>query len=283
MLAERIGRVVAEWAAENGWDDVPALLLERPAEEAHGDYATALCLQMAKSAKRPPRLLAEQLRERLLLDAELARLVDEIEVAGPGFLNFTLSNAAYTEAMTEMLAEGDAIGGAEVRTHPRVNLEFVSVNPNGPLHVGHGRYAAYGDSLRRLLHFSGLNVATEFYINDFGRQMDRFGRSVAARYAQSFGLDLPVPEDGYQGDYVKDAADSVRAEVGDRWVETLQLVWQRRRMRRGSTPGPARCRWQGRRRTKRTSHRHPSGRPIRGWRRRSPSSEPVHALLCSRR
>ena len=114
-----------------------------------------------------------------------------------------------------MLAEGDEIGRGERATHPRVNLEFVSVNPNGPLHVGHGRYAAYGDALHRLMAFSGANVSTEFYINDYGRQMDRFGRSVAARYAQSFGVDLPVPADGYQGEYVKDVAATIRAEVGD--------------------------------------------------------------------
>jgi len=222
VLAERVRTVVAEWAAEKGWDDVVVCQLERPAEDAHGDYAAPLCLQMAKLVKQPPRALAEQLRERLLRDAELVRLVDKIEVAGPGFLNFTLSSTAYAEAVTEMLGEGDAIGRGPARTHPRVNLEFVSVNPNGPLHVGHGRYAAYGDSLRRLLAFSGLNVASEFYINDFGRQMDRFGRSVAARYAQSFAVELPVPEDGYQGDYVKSIAAAVRAEVGDRWVEALQ-------------------------------------------------------------
>jgi arginyl-tRNA synthetase len=224
VLAERVRRVIAEWAAEKGWNDVPVCELERPGGEAHGDYATALCLQMARSAKLPPRALAEQLRERLLGAADLARLVDEVEVAGPGFLNFTLSSTAYAEATAEMLGEGDAIGQGEARPHPRVNLEFVSVNPNGPLHVGHGRYAAYGDSLRRLLAFSGMNVASEFYINDFGRQMDRFGRSVAARYAHSFAIDLSVPADGYQGDYVKDVAAAVRAEVGDRWVEALRLA-----------------------------------------------------------
>ncbi|MFH0914930.1 MAG: arginine--tRNA ligase [bacterium] len=224
MLAERVRRVIAEWAAEEGWSDVPVCQLERPAEAAHGDYAAPFCLQVAKVVKQPPRVLAEQLRQRLLADPDLARLVDEIEVAGPGFLNFTLSSRAYAEAMAEMLGEDDTIGRGPPRRHPRVNLEFVSVNPNGPLHVGHGRYAAYGDSLRRLLAFSGLNVASEFYINDFGRQMDLFGRSVAARYAQSFEIDLPVPEDGYQGDYVKDVAAAVRAEVGDRWVPALRLV-----------------------------------------------------------
>jgi arginyl-tRNA synthetase len=224
VLTELLQRVVGEWTAEKGWADVPACTLERPADEAHGDYATPVCMQMAGVAKQAPRKLAEELRERLLADPQVSRLVDDIQVAGPGFVNFTLSAAAYVEAMTQMLAQGAGIGSGEVRPRPRVNLEFVSVNPNGPLHVGHGRYAAYGDSLKRLLAFSGTNISTEFYINDFGRQMDRFGRSVAARYAQSFGLDVPVPHDGYQGAYVADIAAGIKAEVGDRYVAALSLA-----------------------------------------------------------
>ncbi len=224
VIAERVQRVVAEWLAEEGWEDVPVCRLERPAEEAHGDYATPVCMQMAKAARRSPRALAEQLRDRLLADAGVARAVESIEVAGPGFLNFTLNRAAFAEAMCEMLRTGDDFGRGVSRPHPAVNLEFVSVNPNGPLHVGHGRYAAYGDSLQRVLRFAGMNVATEFYINDYGRQMDRFGRSVAARYAQSFGVDLAVPEDGYQGEYVRAVAAGIRAEVGERFVEVLRFV-----------------------------------------------------------
>jgi len=227
VITERVQRVVTEWAAEEGWAETPACRLERPAEEAHGDYATAVCLQMAKAARRPPLVLAEELRRHLLADPEVARAVDKLEIAGPGFLNFTLSRDAYVEAMAEMLAAGEDFGRGPERAHPRVNLEFVSVNPNGPLHVGHGRYAAYGDSLQRLLKFSGMNVATEFYINDYGRQMDRFGRSVAARYAQSFGVDLPVPNDGYQGEYVKEIAAGLRAEIGDRYAEALERAASR--------------------------------------------------------
>ena len=202
MLVERVRKTIEEWAAEEGWDDLPVCELERPAQEAHGDYATPFCMQAAKSLRQPPRALAERLRERVLADPELSGLVEKVEIAGPGFLNFTLSSRAFTQAVAQMLEEGETIGAGAAKPHPRVNLEFVSVNPNGPLHVGHGRYAAYGDALKRLLRFSGYDVATEFYINDYGRQMDRFGRSVAARYAQSFGVDLPVPSDGYQGDYV---------------------------------------------------------------------------------
>jgi arginyl-tRNA synthetase len=226
VITELVQRVAARWAQEQGWAETPAVRLERPADEAHGDYATPLCMQLARMAKRPPKALAEELRGRLLTDPEVARLVESIEVAGPGFLNFTLSGAAYAEAMIGMLGEGEQIGRGEPRLHPRVNLEFVSVNPNGPLHVGHGRYAAYGDALFRLMTFSGANVSTEFYINDYGRQMDRFGRSVAARYAQSYGVDLEVPADGYQGEYVRDVAASIREETGDRYLAALSVAAQ---------------------------------------------------------
>ena len=221
MITELVQSVAARWGEEQGWTEIPAIRLERPAEEAHGDYATPLCMQLAKTAKRAPKLLAEELRSRLLADPGISRLVESIEVAGPGFLNFTLSGAAYAEVMAEMLGEGEQIGRGGQRPHPWVNLEFVSVNPNGPLHVGHGRYAAYGDALHRLMAFSGARVSAEFYINDHGRQMDRFGRSVAARYAQSFGIELDVPTDGYQGDYVRDVAAAIRAEIGDRYLAVL--------------------------------------------------------------
>jgi arginyl-tRNA synthetase len=224
VITELVQRVVARWAEEQGWADVPTARLERPAEEAHGDYATPLCMQLARTARRPPKALAEELKGRLLADPDVARLVDRIEVAGPGFLNFSLSGAAYAEVMADMVGQGEQIGRGADRPHPRVNLEFVSVNPNGPLHVGHGRYAAYGDALHRLMAFSGAKVSAEFYINDFGRQMDRFGRSVAARYAQSFGVELGVPADGYQGEYVKAVAATVRGEVGDRYLSALTVA-----------------------------------------------------------
>lgn len=224
MLDRLVERVVAKWSADLGLVEMPTFFLERPADEAHGDYATPVCLQLAKLLGRPPRSLAEELRALLLAEEEIAALVEQVEIAGPGFLNFTLSGGAYAAMMNEMLARGDEIGGGSTKERPRINLEFVSVNPNGPLHVGHGRYAAYGDALRRLMRFSGANLDTEFYINDYGRQMDRFGRSIAARYAQSFEVDLPVPDDGYQGDYVADIAAALRVEIGDRYVATLGAV-----------------------------------------------------------
>lgn len=222
MLADRVGRVVAAWVAEEEWEDAPPLVIERPADSEHGDYATPYCMQLAKVAHRAPRVLAEELIARLQADPMVSELVEGLDVAGPGFLNFRLRPEAYLLTARTLLTAGDDVGRG-VRERPlHILLEYVSVNPNGPLHVGHGRYAAYGNSLDRLLRYSGHEVTTEFYINDYGRQMEMFGRSVAARYAQSFGLDLTVPEEGYQGDYVIEIAAQIREEIGDRWVEHLR-------------------------------------------------------------
>ncbi len=149
-------------------------------------------------------------------------LVAGIDIAGPGFLNLRLADGAFARAAATLLRQGEEVGRGERDRPLHILLEYVSVNPNGPLHVGHGRYAAYGNALDRLLGFSGHRVSTEFYINDYGRQMDMFGRSIAARYAQSFGIDLPVPEEGYQGEYVREIAATIRDEVGDRWLEALR-------------------------------------------------------------
>ena len=221
MLEGAIRRVVTEWVAENGWTEVPDLVVETSTDEGHGDYAVPFCLQLARVARTSPKVLAEQLSSRLREDPELAGLVERVEVAGPGFVNLTLSPAALAGAVRGLLSSGDDVGRGTRERPLDILLEYVSVNPNGPLHVGHGRYAAYGDSLRRILTHSGHKVTTEFYINDYGRQMEMFGRSVAARYAQAFGLDLAVPEEGYQGEYVKGIAAAIIAEIGDRWLDEL--------------------------------------------------------------
>ncbi|HZK48476.1 MAG TPA: arginine--tRNA ligase [Thermoleophilia bacterium] len=221
MLESAVCRVVEEWVAENGWTGTPDLVVERPSDEGHGDYAVPYCLQLAKIARRPPRALAEELRVRFLADPEVSALVERVDVAGPGFVNLTLSSAAFAGAVRAMLVAGSDVGRGTRDKPLHILLEYVSVNPNGPLHVGHGRYAAYGNALARILAHSGHRVTTEFYINDYGRQMEMFGRSVAARYAQAFDVDLAVPEDGYQGEYVKGIAAVITAEVGDRWVEAL--------------------------------------------------------------
>src|SRR5660398_231564 len=179
-------------------------------------------MQLAKTARRAPRQLAEELKARLEADAEATALVEAVGIAGPGFLNFRLRSDAFVKMASDLLEQGDSVGAGR-REEPRnILLEYVSVNPNGPLHVGHARYAAYGNALDRILRFSGYDVSTEFYVNDYGRQMEMFARSIAARYAQLLGLEIDVPDEGYQGEYVREIAERVREQYGDRWLERLE-------------------------------------------------------------
>jgi arginyl-tRNA synthetase len=195
--------------------DAPAVVLEPPAQAEHGDLASPLAMALARLARRPPRELAERLAAALAAREDVGAFVARAEVAGPGFINLTLTPAWFAAAAREIAAAGDDYGAGQAEPRERILIEFVSANPTGPPHVGHARHAAYGDSLARILERAGHAVTREYYVNDYGRQMELFGASVAARYAELLGLDATVPEDGYQGDYVREIAEAVRAEVGD--------------------------------------------------------------------
>lgn len=206
-------------------DAAPAVELTPPVRPEHGELTTNAAMVAAKRAGRAPRELAEALAERWLAGAG-AGVCERYEVAGPGFLNLFLSDAWYSGALDRLLVAGadygrDSLSPARRR---RVNIEFVSVNPTGPLHVGHARYASYGDALCRIFAFVGHEVTREFYVNDHGTQMLRFGQSLAARYGQRLGLETPVPEEGYQGDYLLDLADALIAAVGERYKPALAAV-----------------------------------------------------------
>jgi arginyl-tRNA synthetase len=194
-----------------------------PDRPEHGDVSSNAALVYGRAAKRAPRELAEELGRRWSA-GEGAGLCERYEVAGPGFLNLFLSSAWYRGAVQRMLDLGSDYGRGVLpeAERRRTNIEFVSVNPTGPLHVGHARYAAYGDSLCRLFAYAGHEVTREFYVNDYGTQMTKFGQSLAARYGQRLGVDLPVPPDGYQGDYLLDYADQLIAEVGDRYLDAVR-------------------------------------------------------------
>jgi arginyl-tRNA synthetase len=196
--------------------------LSVPPRPELGDLSTNAALVWAGTAGRKPRDVADEVGRAWLTD-DGAGVCERVEVAGPGFLNLFLSPAWYTGAVQWMLDRGADFGRDVLPTGERrnANIEFVSVNPTGPLHVGHARYAAYGDSLCRLFAFAGHRVTREFYVNDYGTQMAKFGQSLAARYAQRLGIDFPVPEAGYRGDYVLEFADQLRAEVGDRYREAV--------------------------------------------------------------
>ncbi len=176
--------------------------LAQPSSQEHGDLATPVAMSLAKAARRPPRDIAADVAAALQGVADVAA----VEVAGPGFVNITLAPAWFARAAAAVVAAGDRYG-AGAATHPRrIHLEFVSANPTGPLHVGHARHAAFGDSLGRILDFAGHEVHREFYVNDHGRQIALFGESVAARIDQLARRDTAVPEDGYHGEYVTEIA-----------------------------------------------------------------------------
>ena len=181
--------------------------LERPKNRDHGDYATSVALALAKPAGMNPRVVAELLRTYLLADIEIKGSISAIDIAGPGFLNITLARAGQGSIIAAILSEGEKYGHGSALAGKSINLEFISANPTGPLHLGHTRWAAVGDALGRVLSAAGANVTREFYINDRGNQMELFGASIRAA-AQG----LSVPEDGYHGEYIIDLAAQIKAD-----------------------------------------------------------------------
>ena len=188
--------------------------LERPKNRDHGDYATSIALALAKPAGLNPRKIAELLRTYLLADILIKDSISAIEIAGPGFLNITLANSSQGSIIASILSEGERYGHGSALAGKKINLEFISANPTGPLHLGHTRWAAVGDALGRVLSAAGAEVTREFYINDRGNQMELFGASLRAA-----ALGLPVPEDGYHGGYITDLANAIK----DRSPEYLSL------------------------------------------------------------
>jgi arginyl-tRNA synthetase len=179
------------------------VVVERPRNREHGDYATNIALRLAKAAGRPPREVAEALAEELRAQSGVAR----VDVAGPGFLNITLAQGALGKIAVQAVTAGQAYGRTDVLAGQNLNLEFVSANPTGPVHIGGTRWAAVGDALARLLEASGASVTREYYFNDAGAQIDRFARSL-----QAAAKGVPVPEDGYAGAYIDDIAAQIVAE-----------------------------------------------------------------------
>ncbi|MBK7416798.1 MAG: arginine--tRNA ligase [Dechloromonas sp.] len=194
--------------------------LERPRDPTHGDFATNLAMQLAKALKKNPREIAQQ----LLNELPVSVLVKKAEIAGAGFINFTLDATAKTDAVRAVLVEGENYGRLTVGGWQKVQVEFVSANPTGPLHVGHGRGAAYGASLASLLTFAGWDVTREYYVNDAGRQMDILGLSTWLRYLEQNGVDIPFLPNAYQGDYVRDMAKQMTAAHGQKYVRPAEAV-----------------------------------------------------------
>ena len=203
LAADVQAAVVRAFTAAGFTGQVPAsITLERPKNRDHGDYATSIALQLAKEAGKSPRDVAA------VLQLEIAKIggVSAVDIAGPGFINITLNRATQAELVRTILTNKKEYGRGKALHGVAINLEFISANPTGPLHLGHTRWAAVGDALGRVLSAAGAAVTREFYINDRGRQMDLFGQSV-----QAAATGQPIPEDGYQGDYIADLAREVLA------------------------------------------------------------------------
>jgi arginyl-tRNA synthetase len=215
MIEKELSRLillaVRSAAPELGITDVPeAVEVVRPRQKEHGDYATNVALALGASAGRNPREVAEIVVRHLPPNDVVAKA----EVAGPGFINLFLSHGWLYGVLGEVERLGEAYGRSDLGVGQRVQVEFVSANPTGPLHVGHARNAVLGDSLANVLEASGYGVEREYYYNDAGRQMELFAASVASRYAELHGVDLPFPDEGYPGSYILELAGDISAQYG---------------------------------------------------------------------
>ena len=202
-------------AGELPLNEIPQPSLERPREEGHGDWACTIAMRLAKAAHMNPRAIAQVVVDHLPEN----NLVESFEIAGPGFINLTLTNASFQAVVSEARQQGSDFGKSELSEPCKVNLEYVSANPTGPMHVGHGRWAALGDAIARVMRHAGYSVDEEFYINDQGNQMNVFGNSIVVRYQQLLGQDVEMPEACYGGAYIKDIAQAIIDVDGDKWLD----------------------------------------------------------------
>ncbi|MGI6675529.1 MAG: arginine--tRNA ligase [Bacilli bacterium] len=192
------------------FDDI---VIERSRDEKHGDYATNIAMQLAKPLKKAPRDIAKIITSNID-----SRNIEKCEIAGPGFINFFIKPLYLTNVIEEIISNGDKYGQLQLDKRSKVNVEFVSANPTGELHLGHARGAAYGDALCRILEKAGHQVVREYYVNDAGVQIDNLAKSLYARYATLLGKETAVPEDGYHSEQLIDLAKILVNEIGDRYL-----------------------------------------------------------------
>jgi arginyl-tRNA synthetase len=221
----RVRAVCAALATEDGWPagiDLSRIVVEPPRDASHGDMATNAAMVLAKEARTKPRDLAEKIAEKLRADD----LIAAVDVAGPGFINLTLKPQAWADALRVVLREGASYGQGASGAGEKVNVEYVSANPTGPMHVGHCRGAVFGDALASLLAFAGHDVTREYYINDAGAQVDVLARSAFLRYREALGEAIgEIPEGLYPGDYLKPVGEVLAAEHGDRLLSVPETAW----------------------------------------------------------
>lgn len=219
-IEKDIKRAIQEAVVEAGITEanqIPNIILEKPKSKEHGDYATNVAMQLTKIAKQPPRKTAEAIVEHFTCDH-----VTKIDIAGPGFINFFIDHTFLTKLVPSILEAGDEYGRSEIGKGERIQVEFVSANPTGDLHLGHARGAAYGDALCNVLEAAGYDVEREYYINDAGNQIDQLALSVEARYMQALGKEWDIPEDGYRGKDVQTFGYELKERDGDKWVHVTK-------------------------------------------------------------
>src|SRR5205814_1189032 len=201
--------------------DQSRVLVEPPRDATHGDMATNAAMVLAKDARKKPRELAEAIAENLRADER----IEKVDVAGPGFINFTLKRPVWADALRSAIAAGVDYGRGVAPGGP-VNVEYVSANPTGPMHVGHGRGAVFGDALANLLDFAGHEVVREYYVNDAGAQVDVLARSAHLRYREARGENIgEIPEGLYPGDYLKPVGQALAATYGDKLLKMPEAEW----------------------------------------------------------
>src|SRR5690349_17257505 len=222
IFVEMLERVRAASSAVLGACDQSRVVIEPPRDATHGDMATNAAMMLAKDAGKKPRELAEAIAEKLRADA----LVEKVDIAGPGFINLTLKPSAWIDELRKVIGEGVRYGTSAVGSGEKVNVEYVSANPTGPMHVGHGRGAVFGDALANLLSFAGYDVTREYYINDAGAQVDVLARSAFLRYREALGEEIGEISEGlYPGDYLNPVGHALADEHGPALKAMSEAQW----------------------------------------------------------
>ncbi len=197
-------------------NEIPAVELDTPRFQQHGDFSCNIAMILASKEKKPPQFIAKSIAENI---EDNYRILAKVEVAGPGFLNFFITDDYWRNSLKDIEELNGSYGKGNIGAGKEVQVEFVSANPTGPLHIGHGRGAAVGDTLANILKAAGYNVVKEYYINDVGNQMETLGRSVSLRYIELFGREIDFPKECYQGEYIKDIARDIKAKYKDRYLD----------------------------------------------------------------
>lgn len=224
QVQEKLKQEIKDAAVKAGLateEQIPSVVLELPKEKSHGDYSTNMAMQLARVAKKAPRAIAEAIIENF--DRSKAS-IEKIEIAGPGFINFYMDNAYLTELIPVILDAKEAYGESDFGKNEKIQVEFVSANPTGDLHLGHARGAAVGDTLCNVLAKAGYDVSREYYINDAGNQINNLARSIEARYFQALGMDKPMPEDGYHGADIIGIGKQLAEDYGDKYATVAEDV-----------------------------------------------------------